>query len=396
MFTGWPLFGKFYKINRPLTDKEVEERLEVQYGNAVPMHSQLVLRLNGTFLEVADRTQHHRGGFGLLFATLFFPSIGLIAPIGVLILSIGKYLSNFIDLSMIYGSGTGTSLVDLLFAFVMTGCWIWFGFYKLCWPFIKFNLTGYRYYPRRFNRKNRQVYAFNLDGSVTKLSFDKIFWNIGHGGARDYYLTDIRGHEVDEKGIIRYTFNAGPYFGLNQESETLDVWRFICRYMDKGEASVAENDYDRVILRTYRDVSWTSSLRFQYMRTHDMIWKPLLPLHLLTAAFHLLCMKLSKQPEWPEWVEKECALDPADPPAWKEPEHNGDPVFDHPDPDYIIYSTYKSGDIEEAEQMKRDLAQGTFQQKMANLLAWKPAMLRFTLYVAVFFAGVYLYDLFYG
>ncbi len=44
----------------------------------------------------------------------------------------------------------------------------------------------------------------------------------------------------------------------------------------------------------------------------------------ILIAFYWLCMKLSKVPKWPQWVEDECAIDPNDPPPWPEPAYYGE------------------------------------------------------------------------
>lgn len=353
MFTGWS--RKHYPLNRPLTDEEKIERLRLHTPDRIPYPGLNVLRANGTFIECAERSQGMRGSFIVLFFTVCVFGMCIAAGYGLLYDSLAGAIAAY------HSPEKEIQWGGVLVAWIGGGIII--GLSWLLLPMLRYNFFSYTYFPRRFNRKNRQVYVFNRDGSVSKLPFDDIYWHIGHGVHKE--LIDLRGHQLDQDSNVIFTFSCSLFHQEEVQRERIPEWfSFLCAYMDKGLNGVAENDWDRIIGFKY-GANWQSckvELINRYRQLYPLFFW-FIPVH---TAFYWLSMKLSKEPQWPQWVEDECVIDPNDPPPWPEPSYSGEFDLQAREPAYYEHLADRMRLPEDSPQRKALIEEGKQRRKKAQ------------------------------
>ncbi|MDR2188968.1 MAG: hypothetical protein LBE62_13160, partial [Azonexus sp.] len=297
---------KGFHVNRPL---ELYERTnqfnikhqashddELQYDNSL-------IRFNGTFIEYVDKWYSMRGN--------------------LLTLVIGPYLL-FCFFLMPFS----------VYAAFYTGEYWFLSLFPLgliCFlPSLYYFLTDaftYTHYPIRLNRKNRQVYAFRRDGTIFKAGWDDLYWTIynrmGSGHVNISLVGDlnIMGHVLDKDGVTVRESIALPYISAGEPGyqNQLRFFEFARLYMEKGPGPVLEALKPHV-LHILPDLDRKRETWFhgwQYV-TDSLTGSPILQILFQVWFFpqslcRWLVMRTSKIPQWPQWVEDECAVAPDDP-----------------------------------------------------------------------------------
>lgn len=287
-----------YKVNRPLNDSEKQHRFDVNKPCSRQPHYELsLIKLNSTFVEGVDKWYSMRG----------FVAMG------------GGLFSLLFSLALTYG--TFTLLKRTPFDFVFAGLLLaTLGLVVCALHMLTRDAFTYTHYPIRFNRKNRQVYVFRRDGTVLKAGWRDIFWTIyGQGvGTNEGY---VMGHILsDDKKTIKESFALSKVTTANDHGiqGLKDHFEFYRRYMEEGPAQVLEaiKPVPLIMLpgiykaRETWAFGWERlTLNLNGLALFQLLFQVfILPMSL----FRWFVMRTSKIPQWPQWVEDECPIDPDD------------------------------------------------------------------------------------
>lgn len=290
-----------YKVNRPLDDNEKVRRFDVSKPCSQKPHYELsLIKLNSTFVECVDKWYSMRGFVafgGAAIAALMAAAV----PLGLHLL--------FADESF--------DFFDLLFAVVVIGSIALF-FASL--HLLTRDAFTYTHYPIRFNRQNRQVYVFRRDGTVLKAGWKNICWTIyGDGtGTRDCC---VMGHILgDDKKTIKESFALSKVTTAHEDSiqGLKDHFEFFRRYMEDGPEQVllAIKPAPLIMLPGIYKTKETWAFGWERLTLNlngllffQVVYQVfILPMSL----FRWLAMRTSRIPQWPQWVEDECPIEPDD------------------------------------------------------------------------------------
>lgn len=291
-------YGMFgFKVNRPLRAQEQVHHFDISKPASQRPHYDLSLTLlNSTFAECVDKWYAMRGVV-LMIASIF----GLVATYG---------LYTVISISA-NENAPGWFILLTLLPVGMIG-WLAYA--------LTLDAFAYTHYPIRFNRKNRQVYVLRRNGSVLKAAWEDIYWTIyGHGvGVEDLF---VAGHLLNPSdNTVQETFGlstvtAGPAGEENLKA----LFEFFRLYMEKGPEQVlkALRPTPLVMLPGIHKQKESWRFGWEYI-TLNLKGFPLLQLLmqiflLPMSLFRWVAMRTSKIPQWPQWVEDECRIDPDDP-----------------------------------------------------------------------------------
>lgn len=286
-----------YPLNRKLTDEERQnqlrqkERLDVE-----PIYNASTIKFNSTFVEIVDRLFNYRG---MHTATAAFISISLFFML---------FIPLFSDL-LHERALTKTTLLGTGILFCINAPAI----VALIWSICKESFR-WTHYPIRFNRRNRMVYVFCFDGVVRSAKWDDLFFTLGRfewtpGGS----IWDIRAHALKaDRETVEWTF------ALPCDSEYIHqlkmFWEFVRRYMEEGPASVHDGVLWCHDIATQRE-TYHAGLDALYQTFNGQPFYQIAgaPIFRLIALGRSFVMKTSKTPVWPDEVEAQCKVDPADP-----------------------------------------------------------------------------------
>lgn len=285
-YTG--LVQKF-RVNRPLNDEERALRLDQRKRLEIkPEHQLAVIRLNSTFLEVADVYFSWKGA-------------GTFAAVSGWLVTGGLW--------------TYSALRDLVWPgphFQWWDIWLTFAVSALLavvfgW-LAHFECFRHTHYPIRFNRKTRKVHVFRTDGTVLTADWDKLFFCLG----RCYQPRNwtIQGHVLaDDRMTVLETFSL-PEWGVGDRDRELlkHVWEYVRRYMEEGPGSLVEQTPVVLPIADKRE-----GFLFGWHRTHAIGGLMLLPLYLFFYPGRWLAMRTSKIPQWPAEIEQQCPVAANDP-----------------------------------------------------------------------------------
>lgn len=273
-----------YKVNRPLWDFEKEERLKPKKRlGVVPHYNLSVIRMSGTFLEGVDK---------------FYPARGFVAMLGFFVAAF-SWTVFFFD-----GIDRPAVLMLLNLAVAIGSSWL-----------LTRDAFTYTHFPIRFNRKNRQVYVWRRNGTVLKAGWDDLYFTIGGSETtwKDLYVT---GHVMDADGVtVRETFALGAS-GEKDQLQTL--WEFYRRYMEEGPQAVLTALEKPLICLPRLDLkreTWRFGWERVTLQLNGWILLQIVSQVFMfpQSLFRWIAMHTSKIPQWPQWVEDECAIEANDP-----------------------------------------------------------------------------------
>ena len=245
-----------------------------------------VIKLNSTFLEVADAHYKERG-FITFVVLLFF--------------SLTSYF--FVDIVFL------SSHINW-FKTILTILTILFALYTL-----KVECFIYTHYPIRFNRKKQLVHLFRTNGTVQTIPWKNIYFTLRQEkpdglSPKTWYLF---GHILDDEKLrVVDTFSVSMC-SLYKE-EVLRFWEFVRRYMEdkKGVKEVAEITHWFLPINEKKE-SLGLGFRMFNMRVGGFGSILLFPFHILYTPARWFSFQTSKIPQWTPEVEALCQIDDADP-----------------------------------------------------------------------------------
>jgi hypothetical protein len=291
-----------FKVNRPLEEYEIEHRFDItQPASSQPHYELSLTKLNSTFVECVDKWYSARGSIAM--AAGLASALFLLAIIGWIYLT------------------TQDGDVVALWLLVIPVPALFFT--------MKFFLTDaftYTHYPIRFNRKNRQVYVFRRDGTVLKVGWDDVYWTIHKHGMNE---ACVMGHLFASDGeTIKESFALSVETSAVEagEQNLRNHFEFFRRYMQEGPAQVLEALKPTPLIMLpgiyKKRESWAFGWERSTLNINGFLLAQIIfqVFFIPMSLFRWVVMYTSKIPQWPQWVEDECAIEAGDP--WERDERH--------------------------------------------------------------------------
>ena len=289
-----------YPVNRRLKYAEKEGVVDRNTPCDVApscMHS--VVKMNGTYMELAGKFYEWRGVFGSgMFVVMLLSVYGLFFSI-VLFNSI----MTSIDERYLWPIG--------VFSFAFSVALVLFSVWGSSMEF--FRLT---HYPIRLNRKLRKIYAFDpRTMKLLEMDWDKTYFTIQPTRTRiPQQQWEILALTIDADGeTVRHVL---PFSGMwYAEKDVLRHWEYLRRYMEEGPEAIIE--YTPVFLDiANRKETFMEGFHRLYAPFYHLTKTPFVlmfgPWMFFSAIGRHIGMLTSKIPQWPAHVEDECRIEPGD------------------------------------------------------------------------------------
>ena len=299
------LVNKF-KLNRPLNVFEACHRLHPSKSVFdKPWGARSVIKMNSTYLECVDKFFEDKG----VMSTVGLYSMGAFIIAGIILI-----FPTINDLPDHTPEKKTEALYFIAFmAFIVTAVVT-----SSCF-FLRKEFFRLTHYPIRFNRKNRMVYVFLLNGTVMAESWDKLFFTEGECGGRliGYgEIRDVRVHRLAEDGETVLDTFALPEFSDVSYTYRFAFWEFVRRYMEEGPEKLMCRVPMINDVADRRETFLAGWNRHHIAAvTNTSLWFACLfsPLTFLFATSRWLAVRTCKIPVWPTEVEAACQVDPKDP-----------------------------------------------------------------------------------
>lgn len=265
-----------------------------------------VIRFNSTFVEVMDSWEFIRGRATALalpmWAALFF-AIGMF-----LFFIYGLYFKQ------VYWSVAVFSCLTICLAYLV------YSNYQMA----KYDLFGYTHYPIRFNRKTQKVYAFSpRQKKIIELNWTDLRFSAVQEGRFDI---ELRGSLVNAENIVEEEI-IFPFITKIYGRELVDQHlAFFKAYMEGDDLKSIDASIPEYFDIYKRKETFKESFERVYMQFDgEEIIQQTRPLErdngIASVAFALfpliilrrLGLYLSKIPQWPTHIEKECQIHSNDP-----------------------------------------------------------------------------------
>jgi hypothetical protein len=276
------------KLNRPLNDDERATHMpqtlrQSGFENDVPHYQLSVLEHNSTYMEVVDINHRVRG-------------------IGTFLSLFGMGLTGFMMSFMLFDKSGFLMCLFLFFPGFLACLYIFLG-----------ESFAYTHYPVRLNRKNRTVYVWRKKG-VLAVPWDKLhFWLRPY---KDMGATvwDIRANVLADDGIT--VVDSFPFGGADGEQlHSRHHFEYFRRYMEENPRQTY-NMLKVCLAVSRRKETWFEGYERMVLNSSGggiigqllMCWW-----NIPISITRFIAMRTSKIPQWPEWVEQECKIDPKDP-----------------------------------------------------------------------------------
>ncbi|UJB30813.1 DUF6708 domain-containing protein [Chromobacterium sp. Beijing] len=284
-----------YKVNRPITNQELELKLEQKINSGAQPNYQLsVISINSKSMQLVDK-------FFLWKGLLTFVAIAGLALITWML--IGNILISYDKPSGLAGDW-GFLLAILLMAIPVALLNLW----------ILHKDLGFTHYPILLDRLNGKVHFFRQDGSVSSSKWSDIFFCFARVKNQTW---EIQGHILDEnQEIVIDTFSFSEVgVGEQDRQQLLSYWEFVRTYMENGPSEVASEIEACLPISQKKETFIFAMLRMRYILSSIPF-----PLQLILLAFYLLiyparwiAMHASKIPKWPAELEALSHAAPGDP-----------------------------------------------------------------------------------
>ena len=286
------------KLNRPISEEERENQLKQKeeqpgFDENVPHYQLSVIQHNSTFVEIVDRNYPVRGIatflglFGMSLMGLMFSSIFMPAPI-------------------VNGEPQSQFRFNI-FVVLMTVP----GFFG-CLYFFRREAFYYTHFPIRLNRKTRKVYIWRKTGVVTA-SWDKVFFFLRRYMDSGSSHWDVRGNVLAEDGkTVIDSFPFGGYSSAGKQDMAL-YFEYFRRYMEVGPEQTWRMLKVCLPIAKRKETWWEGMMRLMLNLGNWWIVQILMLWFFLPISLaRWFAMRTSRIPQWPEWVEKECAVEADD------------------------------------------------------------------------------------
>lgn len=306
-----------YPVHRPLT--ELEQSLHLRQGqrlNLEPLPQLAVIKLNSTFLELAEYEYNWRG------LITWFCAFALV------ILGGGIGYAIAVDLMARFGF-TQTATIPPWWS-LLCGVVLWSLSVSLFTYVLRLESFSHTHYPIRFNRKTRKVYAFRPNGLHLVANWDDLFISLLRNPVWDEWTLMAHVMDKDKKTVLAsFTLPAtetltpqdlNPAYTHNntvfrQEDCLRGHWEFIRRYMEEGPEDLHHRVKFCMPIAERRE-----TFRFGVERLFanlsgmpKIVILALSPIILLASPFRAFAMRTSRVPVWPVEIDGECPIANGDP-----------------------------------------------------------------------------------
>jgi len=291
------LFPKF-KFNRPLKSDEkinqLKQNKKIDLDGQSVMPDVKVIAMNSHCLELVDKYYSAKGFMSLLAAP-------------VVIMLTATFLATSYSFFFVYGWGrlSGVVLNFLSLLVIISMDIFMFKVLKAEW-------FAWTHYPIRFDRINRQVHFFRLDGTIRSVPWEKVFFTSGLSHRKDfnkdYYIS---GHILaDDNETVIDTFCLPSTDSDRKQLER--HWEFVRRYMEEGPAPVVNFCLPIAGKREGYQFGLLYSL-YLFNGAPMFLFPLLFALSFILSIPRYIAMVTSKVPVWPENIEAQCAAAVDDP-----------------------------------------------------------------------------------
>lgn len=300
-----------------MTEREQSLHLkQAQRLNLEPRPQLAVIKLNSTFLELADVDYNWRGlitWFCAFAIAILGGGIGYVAIEQALgAASLGKvgavtpWWSVALEVLV-------ACLAALLFSIPL-----------------RLESFSHTHYPIRFNRQTRKVYAFRPNGKHLVAYWDDLFISLHHNPVWDEWTLMAHVMDKDKKTVLAsFTLPAtetltpqdlNPAYTHNntvfrKEDCLRGHWEFIRRYMEEGPEDLHHRVKFCMPIAERRE-----TFRFGVERLFanlssmpKIVILALSPIILLVSPFRAFAMRTSRVPVWPVEIDNECLITNGDP-----------------------------------------------------------------------------------
>lgn len=313
-FTG---LGAGYPVNRPIAEPEQRRQLRQKTRlNIVPRYQLCVIKMNSTFLESTDKWYAWKGALSAIAI------VAILMPIIALGWICIQSIFNALDKPT-----SGADRDGLIWFSIVALILIFFNTLFIAW-FLRKESFSYTHYPIRFNRKTRMLHVFRTNGTVSTISWDAVFFTIGHLPMWDEW--EVQGHVLDKDGNTVIESFALSYVGsLSARDKVLDCsdpssedfvrahWEFIRRYMEEGPQAVSSQIEFCMPIAAKKESFYVGFHRIfaNIARAPTILFLFLAPFCMLFSLARVFAMRTSKIPQWPSSIESACAIETDDPHA---------------------------------------------------------------------------------
>ncbi|MBS3045812.1 DUF6708 domain-containing protein [Enterobacter mori] len=290
-----------FKFNRPLSD--IEREYQLKQNNMIELNSQSIMpdakiiSVNSHFLEVVDKYYSAKGFLSLIGAFGFFWC-------SLLYLTV---LINTVPYLRWKFSGSEKMLLSMSLICIPT--------IIMTFKVLKTEWFAWTHYPIRFDRKNRLVHVFRLNGSTYSVPWDSVFFTTGlshrKDANKDYYIS---GHVLaEDNNTVIDTFCLPATHSDRKQLER--HWEFVRRYMEEGpESVIGVVDFCLPIAKKREGYRFGLLYLLSGFNGAPLFLFPLLfVLAFIFSVPRYLAMVTSRVPVWPESIESLCRVDKDDP-----------------------------------------------------------------------------------
>ncbi|WP_157956973.1 DUF6708 domain-containing protein [Salinicola aestuarinus] len=176
------------------------------------------------------------------------------------------------------------------------------------------------FYPIRFNRRDRKVYAWSQDMGVVTMDWDDIQFYTSEAtksqDRRGMSREEIRGFVQDSNGNMLYHLVFFKYEGLKGMKGALEIWELVRRYMEEPDGHIQAYQVDQRLLDLdgKRESFIHSLIQANQVladsRAFQLIFAPMV---MWAGTGRIIAKWTCRVPRWPEWVEEKCRVTPDDP-----------------------------------------------------------------------------------
>jgi hypothetical protein len=290
-----------YKVNRPLTDEERQNRLDpAKRLDVAPNYFSSTIRINSRYLEVTDKYYGWKGALTFVMAVLTVICL-FVVGVGADIFFVDGLLGDPAERlqNLVFGA------MPMVPGICMVAVLLWLIF-RECFR--------YTHYPIRLDRERRIVHVFRLDGTVLSVPWDKVFFALGRGN-RPFGIQswDVRGHVLADDGVtVVETFCFALAWSVKEE--LYRYWEYVRRYMEDGAAAIIPLTPAYLPISDRREAWWFGLMRLALnLPGFTFAQIVLSPALLMFSVGRWFAMRSCKIPVWPEGVEAMCVVDPGDP-----------------------------------------------------------------------------------
>ncbi|WP_340618878.1 DUF6708 domain-containing protein [Xenorhabdus entomophaga] len=294
-----------YVLNRSLTEQERTNQLhQWEPHPEIPLirDDDTVIKMNSTYLEIVDRYYAPKGFPSLLTGMLAIVIIGMFSYSCIM------FFERYVLCEQYHWDSDDIWVWPLIAAMFVFIIWLCLSIALKEW----FRKT---HYPIRFNRRNKMVYVYQVDGSILSVPWGKIFFTPYDGVSKNSLIRGlgIDGHILANDNVtVLKTFSL-PYYGSWEG--LAGYWEFIRCYMEEDVLQELTKTIDMCPPVADRKEGYLFGLQYQFRFATKVEWIRLLwfPYILLENLSRYIAMLTSKIPQWPEEVEKACEVSPNDP-----------------------------------------------------------------------------------